>query len=114
MMHQVPTLQSLLKLEMLVFQLFSILWIDNKDDACCMWSTLLWTFTKNMTWFSTTQTKIICTSMLFLLPHEGLESCLINLYGVIVCVADGAKLLSVVNVGSWRLSYQCSNNPLSH
>jgi hypothetical protein len=30
------------------------------------------------------------------------------------CVANGAKLLCVVNVGSWRLSCWCSKNMLSY
>ncbi len=83
MMHQGPSSQSLLKLDMLVFQLLW-LWIGNKDGTCYMWSTLLWTFTSNMTQFFTIQTKIIYTSKLFLLLCEGLESCLVNLHGIIL------------------------------
>jgi hypothetical protein len=82
MVYQGPNSWSLLKFNMLVFWL---LWlcISNRYSACYMWSTLLWTFTSNMTWFSTIQTKIICMSMLLLLLHEGLESCLTNLHGIV-------------------------------
>ncbi len=31
-----------------------------------------------------------------------------------LCVVGGAKFLCVVNVGSWRLSYQCSKSLLSY
>jgi hypothetical protein len=81
-----------------------------------MWTTFLWTFVNNMTWFSIIQTKIVCMLTLFLLLHEGLQSCFINMHGD----AKGwvgitsRKLLCVVNVGSWCLSCQHSKNMLSH
>ncbi len=66
-----------------VFQLLW-LWIGNRNGVCNMWSMLLWTLTSNMTWFSTLQTKIIFTSMLFFLFCEGFKYCLINLHGVVI------------------------------
>jgi hypothetical protein len=105
---------------MLVFQL---LWlqIGDRNGTCCMKTMLPWTFTNNMTWFSTIQTKIVCMSTLFILFHEGLESCLINMHGVLLwwgCQGlvniIGGKTLCVVGVGSWSLSCQCSRNLLSH
>jgi hypothetical protein len=77
-MHQGLVSQSLFRLDMLIFW-FLWLWIDNRVVTCYMWTTLLWTFTSNMIWFSTVQTKIICMLMLLLLFHEGLESCLVTL-----------------------------------
>jgi hypothetical protein len=79
MMHQSPASWSLLKLDMFISRLFW-LWIGNKCGMCYMWTTFLWTFTNNMTWFSTIQTKIIFMLTLFFLIHEGLESCFINLH----------------------------------
>jgi hypothetical protein len=68
-----------------------------------------------MTWFFTIQTRIVCTSTLFLLLYKGLESCLTNMHGlffgkvvkswvsVVVensCVVNVTKFFCVVDVGS--------------
>ncbi len=34
--------------------------------------------------------------------------------GKFLCVASGAKLFCVINVGSWCLSHRCSKSLLSH
>jgi hypothetical protein len=68
MMHQGLALQSLLKLDMLIFRLLW-LWIGNRIVTCYMWTTFFWTFTSNMIWFSTIQTKIIGMLTLLLLLH---------------------------------------------
>jgi hypothetical protein len=60
------------------------LWIGNRNGVCCMWSMLIWALTSNMTCLSTIQKKIVCISILFLLVHEGFESYLINLHGVVL------------------------------
>jgi hypothetical protein len=78
LMHQGLTSQSLLRLDMFIFWLLWS-WIGKRAVTCCMWTTLLWTFTSNMIWFSTIQTKIIGTLTLFFLLHQGLEACLITL-----------------------------------
>jgi hypothetical protein len=120
MMHQNSTSQSPIRLDMLVFRLLS-LWIDNKR-----WCVLhvvhasLDTHEQHDLVFHNTN-KYYYTSTLFLLLHEGLESCLINLHGVVLCevveswanIASG-KFLCVVDVGSWCFSCQHSKSLLSH
>jgi hypothetical protein len=119
MMHQGLASWSLLKLDMLVFQL---LWlgISNRENMCYMWSTLLWTLTINMTWFSTIQIKMFVRQRCFSCSVRGLNLVLsickglsfgevakgwVNVVGgKLLCVVDGAKLLCVCNVGLWCLS----------
>ncbi len=97
------------------------LWIDNRNGKCCMWSKFIWTFMSNMTWFSTIQTKIICTLVLFFLFRERFEFCLSIYMGLSYGkVVEGwanivsGKFLYVVDVGSWRLSCWRSKSLLSH
>ncbi len=63
MMHQNPTLWSLLSLDMFILFIY-LLGFGNKGGTCFMLTTLLWIFTINMTWFFTIQTKIVYMSML--------------------------------------------------
>jgi len=111
MVDQSPTSRSLLKMDMLGFRLLW-LWIGNKDGTCYMWTTFCWTFMSNMTWFSTIQTRIVCTSTLFFFgcPLERLLRAMLALQVessfVLMVVHNSFVLLMLVHNTSFLLMFK--------
>jgi hypothetical protein len=83
MMHQNSTLQSPLRVDMLVFRLLS-LWIDSKKWCVLHVVHASLDIHEQHDLVFHNINKVYYTLTLFLLLHEGLESCLINFHGVVL------------------------------
>jgi hypothetical protein len=92
MTHEGLGSQSLFKLDVFVFRLIK-LWLSNRNGLCYMLTTLFWTFTCYITYFSILQTKIICMLCLFFNFVKGLNH--------VSSICMGSSISEVANNWGW-------------